>query len=93
MTRNEDRLIVEFPERWKLEYERKRVPCDSGYFSAKGSPYKPYANLKTSSTLDLVEDALKIPISRPYKFRPLVREKKISYYLMTSFEYFNFAEL
>ena len=69
MTRNADWYLTDHPEKWKQDYERRKGPHDCGYFSAKGIPYKPFGNLRALSALDLVEEALSIPITRPYKYR------------------------
>ena len=65
LARDEKWFITELPGKWKLDYERRKEHCNTGYFSSINVPYKTFASYKNIGVCELLEDALSISLARP----------------------------
>ena len=68
ITRNNECFITELPEKWRLDYERRRHHDHTGYFAYNYIPYRTFANLKHTDVCDLISDHLDVRIRKHFGF-------------------------
>ena len=62
--RNDKWFITALPDKWRVDYERRKEQYKTGYFSSTSSPFKPFANFKSAEVIDILEDAFTINLSK-----------------------------
>lgn len=65
LARSEESFVTELPDKWRVDYERRRGHSHSGLYALANVPYKTFGNLKHTDAYDLLCDHLDVSIGRP----------------------------
>lgn len=72
MARDQKWFITELLDKWRVDYERRKLHHHTGYFALNHIPYKTFANLRFTDVYDLLGEHLGIMMNRHYAFMQVI---------------------
>lgn len=64
LARSEESFITELPDKWRIDYDRRKGHSHTGLYALANVPYKSFGNLKHTDAYDLLCEHLDVSVGR-----------------------------
>ncbi len=72
LARGKNIFVTSLPEKWKLDYIRRKGQCNTGLFSISNIPYKTFEDLTHLDIYDVLQECMGITINKKSNAHPQV---------------------